>query len=283
MRIPFSYVGGKHYMVKNLLPLIPRHITYVEVFGGVGHLLFAKDPNISKIEVYNDIDSNLVNLFRVIRNKDKFEEFTRLVSLTLYSREEHNYCKDNIGSCEDDIEKARMFFVMMKQSFNSCFGTWRHSITFSRRGIAGTCSGYLGVIEKLPEIHARIMRVQIENDSFEKIISKYDTPDTFFYLDPPYLHNTRKSKKYYKNEMADEQHELLIDILLKIKGKALLSGYDNEIYRKLENNGWWRKEFVIPCHAIGKTRHTGIQGAGSMHEEQRRIESVWGNYTIDND
>ena len=101
------------------------------------------------------------------------------------------------------------------------------------------------------------MRVQIEHDDFRKIIERYDTPETFFYLDPPYVHSTRKQGEY-RYEMTDEDHCQLVDMLLSIKGKAMLSGYQNEIYKKLEKYGWKRLDFETVCHAAGCTRDTGL-------------------------
>lgn len=107
-------------MVAKLLPLIPPHKIYVEVFGGGASLLFAKEP--SPVEVYNDLDSGLVNFFRVLRDPGKFEKFYRKVCFTPYSREEYCFCRDTWGECKDDVERAYRWFVVARMSFSGKFG-----------------------------------------------------------------------------------------------------------------------------------------------------------------
>jgi len=274
MRSPIIWFGGKGNMVKKLLKLIPSHKIYVEVFGGGGSLLFAKKP--SPIEIYNDLDSGLVNFFRVLRDQEKFKEFHRLVSLTPYSREEYYFYRETWKECENDIERAYRWFIVARMSFSGRFGGgWNFIITRSNRNMAGTCSQYLSIIEELPEIHQRIMRVQIEHKDFRELIPIYDTSETLFYCDPPYISETRNNEKYYKCEMSIEDHKYLVDLLLQIKGKALLSGYQHPIYKPLEDAGWIRKDYKTACHAAGRTRYTKILGKGSGMEMQPRIESVW--------
>jgi DNA adenine methylase len=278
-RSPIYYFGGKGNMVAKLLKLIPPHRTYVEVFGGAAALLFAKEP--SPVEVYNDIDSNLVNLFRVLRDEEKFQKFYRLVSLTPYSREEYLLCKHTFKDCQDDVERAYRFFVAARMAFSGCAGCsagWSHDVTASARGMAEACSKWLSAIEKLPEFHARIMRVQIEHNDFRKIIPAYDTPETFFYCDPPYVPDVRRLKQAYHHEMTLDDHKDLVNLLLQIKGKAMLSGYRHEVYEPLEKAGWKRIDFPTACHAVGRTRYTKILGEGSALRMQPRVESVWINY-----
>lgn len=278
LRSPIRYIGGKGNMVNKLLKFIPNHKIYVEVFGGGASLLFAKKP--SKVEVYNDIDGDLVNFFRVLRDKEKFEEFYRKVCLTPYSREEFYFCRDTYKECKDEVERAYRWFVMAKQSFCGDIGknpSWGYVITTSSRNIAKIVLNWLSTIEMLPEIHQRLMIVQIENDDFRKIIPRYDTEETFFYLDPPYVPETRKGGGY-KYEMSLEDHKELVDILLKIKGKALLSGYKHDVYRPLEENGWIRIEINTACYAVGRTRFTKILGKNSAKLKQPRTECLWLNY-----
>jgi len=273
LRSPITWFGGKGRMISKLLKLMPEHRVYVEVFGGGASLLFAKAP--SKVEVYNDIDSDLVNFFRVLRDKDKFQEFYEKVCLTPYSREEYNYCRSTWKDCEDEVERAYRWFVVARMSFSGDFGrSWSFKVTHSRRGMASSCSAWLSMIDKLPDIHERIMRVQIEHKDFRDLIPIYDTEETFFYLDPPYIPETRKGGGY-KYEMTSRDHEDLVDLLLNAKSKIMLSGYVNSIYKRLEDAGWIRHDFETACYAIGRTRYTKILGDGSASEKCRRVESVW--------
>jgi len=260
-------------MVPKLLKLISPHRIYVEVFGGGASLLFAKCP--SPVEVYNDIDSNLVNFFRVLRDPEKFERFHRLASLTPYSREEYYFCRKTWEQCEDDVERAYRWFVVARMSFSGLFGSgWSFGVTGSRRGMAKKCAAWLSIIEGLPQIHARLMQVQIENRDFRDILKIYDTPNTFFYCDPPYVPETRRHGKY-KHEMTLADHEELVKLLLQVKGKIVLSGYQHSVYEPLEQAGWQRYDYETVCYAAGRTRATGILGEGAAKRMQPRTESVW--------
>ncbi len=270
LRSPIRWYGGKYYMVKNLVPLLPPHITYVEVFGGGAQLLFAKPP--SPVEVYNDIDSGLVNFFRVLRDPRKFKRFYRLVSLTPYSREEYYFCRATWQQCKDDVERAYRWFVAVRMSFAGANQSWGFVVSRSFRGMAGTVSSWLSIIEMLPEIHQRVMRVQIEHRDFRDIFPLYDTSETLFYCDPPYVPETRKLRKVYPHEMTLGDHKDLVAILLNIQGMALLSGYRHPVYDPLEQAGWKRLDFSIPCRSIGVTK--AIVGKG-IRTRPLRTESVW--------
>ena len=273
IRSPIHWFGGKGNMVAKLLSLLPPHKIYVEPFGGGASLLFAKEP--SPVEIYNDIDSGLVNFFRVIRDPEKFDKFYRLVCLTPYSKEEFEFCRSTWKECNDEIERAYRWYVVARMSFSGDFGKgWSFSVTCSRRNMASVCSSWLSVIEMLPQIHQRLMRVQVDHSDFKDIFNTYDTPDTLFYCDPPYIHDTRTGTRY-KHEMTDKDHEELVNILLSIKGMAILSGYKHSVYEPLEKAGWLRYDFETACYAAARTRGTKILGDGAAKRKQPRTESVW--------
>ena len=241
--------------------------------------MLSKDP--TPVEVYNDIDGDLVGLFRVLsRGGDDFARFYRMVCLTLYSREVFYESMEELKTETDPVVRAFHYYVVARMSFSGQFGSsWSHAIAHSRRGMAGPCSKWLSMIDMLPEIHNRLSRVQIENREWETVLRGYDTPGTLFYLDPPYIHGTRKSKKLYRHEMSTDDHERLVGVLLGIKGKAFLSGYHHPVYSPLEDAGWNRKDFAVNCNAVGRTRATGVLGDGSA-SKHGRTESVWYNYEI---
>lgn len=268
-------------MVTKLLPLIPQHGIYVEPFGGGASMLLAREP--SAVEVYNDLNSGLVNFFRVLRNKKQFDEFHRLASLTPFSREEHDLFNSTWASTTDPVERAHQFFVVARSSFGGIFGnTWGHTVASSSRGMAGSVARYLGAVEKLPEVSTRLLRVQVEHGNALNVIERYDTPETFFYLDPPYALSTRKSGGY-EHEMEDAQHRQLVELLLTVKGKVLLSGYPTPLYAKLEESGWHTQRWQAICSASGRTRLNGLMGAGKAKLKQQRIEAVWFNYETGQD
>lgn len=268
LRSPIVWFGGKGRMTNKIGPLIPPHHIYVEAFGGGASMLLSKEP--SPVEVYNDLDSGLVNFFRVLRDPAKCMKLYMLALLTPHSREEYNRYKAGWDSCSDDIERAYQWFYVARNSFGGMFGgSWGFTVTNSSRGMGGRASAWQSTIDQLAQIHARLMRVQVENNDFRKVIATYDTPDTLFYLDPPYIPETRRDGEY-RHELSDEDHRELVDIILRVQGKVLLSGYAHEIYHPLEKAGWKRHDFEVFCTAAGRTRH----GKGAL-QEHKRVDSVW--------
>jgi DNA adenine methylase len=283
IRSPICWFGGKGQLISKLLKYIPSHTYYCEVFGGGASLLFAKPP--AKFEVYNDIDSRLVNFFRVLRDKERFEKFYQKVCLTPYSREEYYHCRETWEQCEDEAERAYRWYIAVRMAFSGDFNAgWSYSFKAICRNMSGAVSRWLSIIELLPEIHQRIMTVQIEHLDWRECVSKYNgwKEQGFFYLDPPYVPETRRGGEY-RCEMTVEDHKELINWLLKkCKVKIMLSGYDNELYQKLEVNGWKKICWDVDCNAVGRTRQTGILGEEATHKKnQRRTECIWINYQAD--
>jgi len=270
---PVIWYGGKNKMAKHILPLLPPHRIYVEPFGGGANVLLQKEP--SPVEVYNDIHKGLYSLFYVLRDKDLTIELQRLLTLTMYSRNEFEACRDWQNET-DILQKAYKFFVINRQSFGGTNHSWGRIINTSAKGMASTNSKWLGIIDSLPQLHERWQRVQVDSLDFKKCIKDYDTPDTLFYLDPPYVLETR-SKDKYKHDLVVEDHEELIDLILSSKGKFVISGYNNQLYKKLEDNGYTRRDFEQCCYASGegKTNQTKDRDKEQVHENKKRIESVW--------
>ncbi len=275
IKSPIQYFGGKQGMVKNLLPLIPAHQTYVEVFGGGGSLILYKEP--SPVDVYNDLDSNLVNFFRVLRDPVQFADFYQRAWLSPYSREEQSFCREHLNDDLDPVERARRFFVLARYSFSGIIGnSFALEVTKSSRGIVGKASAYKNVLCWLPIISERLSSIEIEHYDFRRILDIYDRPETFFYCDPPYVPSTRRAGGY-QCEMTETDHQDLVELLRNIRGKVMLSGYPNELYETL---GWQRKEWTVNCSAAARTRASGLQGAGGA-SGQKRVECVWMNYEVD--
>ena len=186
---PIQWFGGKQGLAPKLLPLIPEHRTYVEPFGGGASLLLIKEP--SPVEVYNDLDSDLVNFFRVLRDPRQFTEFYNRAWLTLFSREEHDFCRLHLNEDPDPVERARRFFVLARFSFSGIIGnSFGTNVTSSSRGMAQHVSSYRSILCIISAIAERLSRIEIEQRDFRRILSMYDTEHTFFYLDPPYVPST---------------------------------------------------------------------------------------------
>lgn len=276
IKSPIKWFGGKTTLVNKLLPLVPEHKTYVEVFGGGASLMCAKEPSL--VEVYNDLDSRLTNLFRVLRDPEQFTEFSRLVSLTLYSRQNWQEAV-SAASDADPVKRAWGFYVQCRQSFSGELKSWSYVVSKSCSGMAEKCSAWLSAIERLPEIHQRWQRVQIEQKDWRKLLITFDSPETFFYLDPPYVASTRKSGGY-SYELLDADHQELVDACLGLQGKVLLSGYPSPIYQPLLNAGWSYREWPCTCSAAGRIAKSGLKGQGNVTAKQPRTEAVWANYEL---
>ncbi|MGQ0541394.1 MAG: DNA adenine methylase [Blastocatellia bacterium] len=232
--IAFGWYGGKYSHLDFILPNLPNGEThFCDVFGGSAAVLINRKP--APLETYNDLDSELVTFFKVLRNNP--DELVRQVGLTPFSREELiKACTQEKGL--SDLERARRFYVRARQTRTglaqtSSEGRWAHCVLTSRAGMAGAVSRWLGSVDCLPEIAQRLLRVQIENAPANEIIARYDDEKTLFYLDPPYVHESRGDKNAYENEMSNEDHIVLARTLSTIKGRAVISGYRTNLYDRL--------------------------------------------------
>jgi len=258
-RIAFGWYGGKFSHLQWLLPLLPGCHHYCEPFAGSAAVLLNREP--SPVETYNDLDGEVVNFFRVLR--DQPEELTRAIGLTPFSREEMALAVAREKDGIPEVERARRFYVRARQARTglaqtASLGRWANCRGTSRAGMAGAVSRWWGAVEQLPEIALRLLRVQFENRPAEELIRLYDTPGTLFYCDPPYVHATRGDSRAYGVEMTDAQHESLAAVLAEIRGKAAVSGYRCALMDRLYC-GWRR--FDAParqCHSIKKVRREAL-------------------------
>ena len=261
-RAPFPWYGGKENMLEWLVSLLPRfesYDKYIEVFSGSAVLLLNKRP--SPIEYINDIDEDIVNFFRVLR--DKGEEFIRLLALTPYSRREKQLCtktvlykrgisvhiddreREYITSPITDVERARRWYIAVTQGFSGNWesvNSWGYSVKVTR-GVDKRVKPFNRRVALLPFFIKRLKRVFIECVDWRVIMDKHDSPRTLFYLDPPYPHSTRTVTDAYANEMSDDDHRELIRYILSVRGMVMISSYPNDIYEELTRNGWKRYEF----------------------------------------
>lgn len=253
--IAFGWYGGKYSHLDWLLPLLPKTTHFCDVFGGSAAVLINRMP--SPVETYNDLDSELVNFFRVLRNQK--EALIEAIGLTPFSREELVIACAKSVEKPSDLERARRFFVRARQvrtglAQTASAGRWAHCLLTSRAGMAGAVSRWLGSIEDLSAIAQRLLRVQIENAPALEILKRYDSPETLFYCDPPYVHDTRGDSNAYGYEMTDSDHRELAKVLSAVKGKVALSGYRGPLYDELYNS-WWRIEADPKlCHSVKKQR-----------------------------
>lgn len=236
---PVSWLGGKARLAPKIIDYFPQHRTYCEVFGGGAAVLLAKKA--SEIEVYNDIEKGLVNLFRVLRDSRLYKRLCRGLDATLYARAEFELARQH---CDDPVESARRFMVRQRQSFGGKGTAWSYSVEESQRGVPLGIQRWRRGLECLPAVHRRFRDVQIECDDWRTIILRYDSPQTLFFLDPPYHPDTRVPS-VYRHELTANDHRDLIDCLLKIRGMVALCGYNHGTYDALERAGWRRLTFKV--------------------------------------
>ena len=265
--LAFRWYGGKYSHLDWLLPLLPKAHHFCEPFAGSASVLLNRDP--SPVETLNDIDGEVTNFFKVLR--DKPGELIRRLYLTPFSREE--YKKAILAKWNknlDEIERARLFFVRAEQvriglAQSATVGRWAWCKNTSRRGMAGAVSRWLNRIEALWFVAERLKRVQIENDDAFNVIKRYDSEETLFYCDPPYVHESRGDPNAYGYEMSEHQHRKLADLLHSVKGMVALSGYRCQLLDKLYAD--W-----IRIDAPPKIAHS---------VKKLRTESLWINYDLE--
>lgn len=281
-RAPFLWIGGKGRMRSYLAPLIPYTRVYVEPFGGAGNMLFARRP--CELDVYNDIDFRLFNLFRCLADRQAFPALKRRLEQTLYSKREfikaNSIMKIMAGKVEPqapDIRLAWAFFVSQNQGFSGKGTTWGRSITESSGGCNITVARWSGRISLLDTWHKRLRGMAICNQDALELMRERDNIDTTFYLDPPYVLETRTKSVCYTSELPIEYHEKMVKTILRLKGAVVLSGYFHPVYNPLVAAGWSLGKRVTSCSAAGRTRASGLQGKGSVIKAQTRIEAVWRN------
>lgn len=256
----FIYVGGKHSIAKWLIQYYPEHKIYVEPFGGAASMFFYKKE--SEKEVYNDINSAMANLFRVLRDEEKTNKLIRMFEYFVHSVEFSLEAWENYQNQEkSDIERA-YYTIYLLQTGRGHFNKYA-----SLNGVRSLESNQENITKKIKEVHRRFKNVVIENVDWKDCFRRYDSEETFFYCDPPYL--VYDIKRIYKDAMTEKEHLELLEKIKECKGMVIISGYDNELYKKeLEDCGWAKKQYK-----------TSVKF--SIHENSRknnkgeRIETIW--------
>jgi len=249
------YQGGKWRVADWILGHLPPHHCYVEPFGGAASVLMKKPP--SAIEVYNDLDASVVNLFRILRDPMMAHQLRRLVELTPYSRFEFEQAWE---PATDPIEEARRLIVRTAQSIGAkqraSRNGWRAGPT---HGSAATI--WTGWPSQIPRYVDRLRQVLIEQRPALDVLAQYDSPATLFYVDPPYMLRTRAwdHRRIYANELTDDDHAALLARLQELRGMVMLSGYASELYA--DTLGGWKR---FDVHARAQANRA-------------RIESLWIN------
>ncbi len=247
---PLKWWGGKSYLAKRIIELMPPHTHYVEPFFGGGAVLLNKDP-VGVSEVVNDVDEELTNFWQVLQEQEAFVEFQRRVDAMPFSEVEWEAAVDCSPRGVLDVDAAVQFFVRCRQSrAGRCTDFATLSKRRTRRQMNEQASAWMTAVEGLPAVASRLKRVVILCDDAMEIIGQEETDETLFYCDPPYLHESRVSTDDYAFEMTRGQHAELLETLKACTGKVMLSGYPSDLYND-ELAGWRRVEFDIDNKASG--------------------------------
>jgi DNA adenine methylase len=223
------YHGAKFRLAPWILSFFPPHQTYVEPYGGAAGVLMQKPRTYA--EVYNDLDDDIVNVFRVLQDRTTSEILTRLLTLTPYARREFELAYE---PSLEPVERARRTLVRVAMGFGSS-GSTKGSTGF-RSDMQRTYGTASHLWAEYPDLIARFCQrlqgVLIENRPALACIRQYDHVDTLHYIDPPYVLDTRVTlgHHYYRHEMSDAEHEELLNVLLALDGFVIVSGYETDLY-----------------------------------------------------
>lgn len=251
------YHGGKFLLAPFIISYFPAHRIYVEPYGGAASVLLQKPR--SYAEVYNDLDGEIVNVFRVLRDPAQARELSRLLRLTPFARSEFEL---SYITADDPIERARRTVARSFMGFGSASHNSNHATGFranSNRSGTTPAHDWAHYPDCLPEIVARLTGVVIEHRPAVEVILQHDSFQTLHYVDPPYVHSVRKERQAnnYRFEMTDDDHRELASVLRSVSGMVVLSGYACGLYDELYHD-WQRID-----------KETYADGA------EKRIESLW--------
>lgn len=247
------YHGGKFRIADWVLQFFPPHKVYVEPYGGAASVLLSKAP--APTEVYNDMDSRVVTLFRVLRNETKAAELSRRLALTPFSREEYEgWCYDEPA---DDIDAAHQIVArgFMGQSSK---GIWQRSGLDTRVNPDGYCSR-INALRATPEAvlaaAKRLATVLIEHDDAIAVMRRHDRADALIYCDPPYLTPEGRGTRIYTHDFSIDDHRTLAETLHGLQAMVVLSGYPTDLYDELFKD--W-KRYERPHMADGGRERTEV-------------------------
>ena len=232
------YHGGKFRLASWIVGYFPNHTCYTESFGGAAGVLLQKPK--SYAEVYNDLDGDIVNLFRVLQCEVSSERLINLLTLTPYARQEFNLAFDD---AQNPVEQARRTIIRAEMGFGSA-GAAKGKTGFridTRREYGTAQALWANYPARISVVCERLVNVLIENRPAAEILISHDAETTLHYVDPPYIHSTRSidaaKGRFYQHELTNDQHQDLLQVLIGLKGMVVLSGYPNDLYNDLLT-GW---------------------------------------------
>lgn len=263
MNSPIRWLGGKRYLKKHLVSIMPPHINYIEVFSGALWVLLEKEP--SKLEIFNDINGDLINFYKVIQDENKYQELINKIYYTPSSRELFDeYDKKLLHKdYSNDIDRAFYFYYLLKLAFGG--NIHRKKRTFAIHKDGRKLINRDKFIEEFVQLHERIKHCYIENKDYQYILKKYDSKDSLFFCDPPYLDG---SEELYSNNFNEEEYKKLKETLSKLKGKFILTTKKSDFTMELF------KEYKIEDVSVNWGIQKGIQKVDEIIVTNYSIESL---------
>ncbi len=267
MKPAFGYYGAKVRIASHIINALPPHNAWVEAFCGSAALTIAKKP--APIEIINDLDDQIINLFDQLRNNS--EKLIRAISLTPYARKEYFGAK-NIDDSIDPLEKARRFLISTMMTVNGAVGEtgagFSFSQSYSRNGREARVNRWYNLPKRLEKVVERLKSVRVENRDARELLKMFiNKPATLFYMDPPYL---IKRSHQYKHDIDEKFHVELLELSNKAKCMMLISSYNNDLYNEMlsPKNGWVKT--VIDTNT-----------ADTSGKKYERKEVLWKNQTFE--
>ncbi|MCF6159237.1 MAG: DNA adenine methylase [wastewater metagenome] len=237
LKPPINRIGGKHFLASWIAEKMPGHTLYCEVFSGAGHLLFGKKPG--QIEVLNDVDNYLIGFFQVIKDHEKRQKLIETLRYMPYSRKlwqdlRHQWKTGNIPG--DPIEQATQWLYLNRTTFA---GDQRRG-GFAVPSVTGRnpAQSFRASVDSFEGVAERLRNVTIECLDYRECVRRYDSEDSLFYIDPPYL----SSGHYYNDSFTQDDHSGLTGLLHGVKGKVMVTHYQNDLYDELYRD-WQRYEY----------------------------------------
>lgn len=268
LKLPVGRIGGKNIIANEIVNMFEQHEIFVDVFGGSGAILFAKDKDTSKLEVYNDIFDELFNLMKTIQNRP-YDLREKLLSMP-NSKKLYEDIKRRKIVYEDTVDRAAAYIFLCRYSFNNNTVNGGYKID-KNNSIPQKIER---IAEDLQFISQRLRSVVLENRNYKTLIKKYDSKKSLFYIDPPYvfpLEERRKKDGLYERKFNRKDMTELIQILKRIEGKFVFSHYQNDFVESMMK-GWTYKKIVQVKKLSGKV----------INAEKPKVEEViYTNFEIE--
>jgi len=264
--LPFRYAGSKAKLIRQILGLLPPHRIHCSLCGGTGAELLCKPQ--AAIEVYNDVNSDVCNVFRVLRAPESRRAILNMLAFTLHSQSDFRQALGVLhGGCNDPVLRAWAWVVAANLGRISTDPCLMGPGSFVYRRKPTGRNRWPRVPQYLQQVAQRFRGVQVFNEHWKSIVRRFDGPDTFFSVDPPYVLGARVSKRLYRHEFTERDHEFLLLSLRHVKGRVMLFGYPSLLYDTVLSD-WRHKDIVTYCSISTRAK------------KPKRVTRIWMNYKV---